>query len=469
MSFRLLADGTSKRLLADGSSFRLLNDAAGSPGFTISPTAGHTAGPVTVTVQYTGGAICPASMPISIQSGGGSVATWVQDVAGADGSGHFTFIEPAASGTPTVFLDSVTSTTRSFDNSAIAPGVPTIGTAVKGNASAQVPFTAPADNGGSTITSYVATSTPGSITGTLSQAGSGTITVSGLTNGTAYTFTVHAVNAVGSSSESSASNAVTPSTVPSAPTIGTASALNASALVPYTANSNGGATITKFVATSTPGSFTGELVQAGSGTITVSGLTNGVSYTFTVHAVNANGNSSESSASNSVTPSATFNLFRRTPYLTTDTLGTKSYQLYDGDGNAIGSAVTTGFVDIGDITNAWWVLIPVSSNDGVGGFNGLIRYANINGSTYAAEELNSRPPTAQTSFIICKKAPFLTTDTVITPQYKIYDSAAASWGSWITAGIWAIPGGPTNGYAAKITRTADSRGGVQDGIKWYTG
>ncbi|MGC2457247.1 MAG: CARDB domain-containing protein [Gallionellaceae bacterium] len=87
------------------------------------------------------------------------------------------------------------------------PGAPTIGTATAGNASASVAFTAPVSNGGSAITGYTATSTPGSITGTCASS---PCTVSALTNGTSYTFTVHATNAVGNSAESSASNAMTP-------------------------------------------------------------------------------------------------------------------------------------------------------------------------------------------------------------------------------------------------------------------
>jgi hypothetical protein len=90
------------------------------------------------------------------------------------------------------------------------PGAPTIGTAVAGDTQASVPFKAPTSNGGSTITSYTATSNPGNIIGTLSQAGSGTITVKGLTNGTAYTFTVTATNAYGVGAPSAASNSVTP-------------------------------------------------------------------------------------------------------------------------------------------------------------------------------------------------------------------------------------------------------------------
>ena len=91
------------------------------------------------------------------------------------------------------------------------PGAPTIGTAsYTSSTTASVPFTAPSSDGGSVIISYTATSSPGGITGTLTQAGSGTITISGLTTGTAYTFTVTATNAIGTGSPSAASNSVTP-------------------------------------------------------------------------------------------------------------------------------------------------------------------------------------------------------------------------------------------------------------------
>jgi hypothetical protein len=89
------------------------------------------------------------------------------------------------------------------------PDAPTIGTATAiSSGEATVPFTAPSSDGGSAITSYTATSSPGDFTGTISQSGSGSIIVSGLTSGTAYTFTVTATNAIGTSLASAVSNSV---------------------------------------------------------------------------------------------------------------------------------------------------------------------------------------------------------------------------------------------------------------------
>lgn len=93
---------------------------------------------------------------------------------------------------------------------AYPPNAPTIGSATAtGVTTATVSFTAPSYGGTSTITSYTATSSPGGITSTLNQAGSGTITVSGLTGNTSYTFTVTATNSNGTSIPSAASNSIT--------------------------------------------------------------------------------------------------------------------------------------------------------------------------------------------------------------------------------------------------------------------
>jgi sugar lactone lactonase YvrE len=180
------------------------------------------------------------------------------------------------------------------------PGAPTIGTATAGNAQATISFTAPASNGGATITSYTVTSSPNNFTAT---GATSPIIVTGLTNTTAYTFTVKATNSVGVSIASAASNSATPSgilSVPGAPTIVAATAGNAQATISFTAPaSDGGAAITAYTVTSSPGTFTATGVAS---PIIVTGLTNTTAYTFTVHATNSVGSSLESAASNSATP-----------------------------------------------------------------------------------------------------------------------------------------------------------------------
>jgi trimeric autotransporter adhesin len=92
-----------------------------------------------------------------------------------------------------------------FTTTSSSVSAPTIGTATAGDAQATVTFTAPASS--STITGYTVTSSPGGITATGTAS---PIIVTGLTNGTSYTFTVTATSAAGTSAASEASNAVTP-------------------------------------------------------------------------------------------------------------------------------------------------------------------------------------------------------------------------------------------------------------------
>ena len=182
------------------------------------------------------------------------------------------------------------------------PDAPTIGTATTlSDSEISVAFTPPSNGGGSPITSYTVTSSPGGYTATGSTS---PIVVSGLNGGTGYTFTVTATNAAGTSDASGSSNQATTDTrISDAPIIGTATAGFEQATITFTAPAHdGGAAITSYVATSSPGGIRGTVSGPGSGEITVTGLTNGVDYTFTVTAVNENGTSAPSSASNSVTP-----------------------------------------------------------------------------------------------------------------------------------------------------------------------
>ena len=91
---------------------------------------------------------------------------------------------------------------------ATVPAAPTGANATPGNAQAVVSWTPAASDGGSAVTGYTVTATPGGKTG--ATTGATTATITGLTNGTSYTFTVTATNTVGTSAASAASAAVTP-------------------------------------------------------------------------------------------------------------------------------------------------------------------------------------------------------------------------------------------------------------------
>jgi hypothetical protein len=187
------------------------------------------------------------------------------------------------------------------------PGPPTNVAATLGNLAANISWSPPATDGGSPITSYTVTSTPGALTGTVSGTTLST-TVSGLTGGVSYTFTVVATNAIGTGSGSQPSNSIVAATVPGAPTSVVATASGGSAILKWVApTSNGGSPITSYVVTpyvngitpGTPITFNQPNLME-----VVFSLTNGLTYTFTVAPINAAGPGPASSPSNSVVPSA---------------------------------------------------------------------------------------------------------------------------------------------------------------------
>lgn len=128
----------------------------------------------------------------------------------------------------------------------------------------------------------------------------------GLPNGV-YAFRVIANNAQGNNGLSNASNNVTLPTIvpPGIPTNVTATAGDTVAFVNFVAPANSAPQgITGYQITSKPAGGVSPVLAATATSGSVTGLTDGTTYTFTVHAINAGGNGMESTPSNPVTPAA---------------------------------------------------------------------------------------------------------------------------------------------------------------------
>ncbi|MEK5468799.1 S-layer homology domain-containing protein [Paenibacillus sp. FSL R7-0210] len=178
-----------------------------------------------------------------------------------------------------------------------APGVPVLGPATPGDARISLTWDPVIGSTGYKIFKSTTSGAYGSEEASVSGSVYG-YDVMGLTNGTSYYFVIRATNPGG---DSTFSNEVstTPRTVPSAPTGVTAVAGDGQATVSFTTPANGGSDITYYEVTAMPGNIT---VKGAGSPITVTGLSNEVTYTFTVQAVNSAGSSVASDTSNAVTP-----------------------------------------------------------------------------------------------------------------------------------------------------------------------
>jgi hypothetical protein len=197
-------------------------------------------------------------------------------------------------------------------NDSLFPAAPLIGTATDtgtnrpyNNGAASITFTAQGPNA---ATSYTVTSSPDGYTATGSSS---PISVTGLQSATNYTFTVTATNAYGTSSASSASNSITATTVPDKPAAPSASSPNANEdVLSWTAPANGGSAISGYIWASNDGKTNATGGTPGGGAISGTSATisqeAGTAQTYTIYAINANGNSVTSDASNNITTTFSF-------------------------------------------------------------------------------------------------------------------------------------------------------------------
>jgi titin len=175
------------------------------------------------------------------------------------------------------------------------PGAPRNIIGESGDKSIKLSWLEPISDGGSDITGYTITWSTGNVN---TESTDTNITINDLINGTAYTFTVVAINA-GGNSLGTTSSAISPGSVPDAPTITSITRGNNTASVYFSApEDDGGNDITGYLY-----SINGDVDENYTPTsdtaspIIIDGLNNDLAYTVYLKAVNAIGNSI---ASNSI-------------------------------------------------------------------------------------------------------------------------------------------------------------------------
>ena len=260
---------------------------------------------------YTCGIICYASVPTSVSASGSDGAVTVAwSLPNSDGGsaitgytatlnpGGLTCTTDAASRScavgnltnGTTYSVSVTATNSlgaGIPSSEIqvvpatTPSAPSAPSATAGDGKATVTWVAPA-NGGSAITAYTVTSSPGGATCTTSEL---SCVFPVLQNLFAYTFSVVATNVMGASAVSPASNAVTPSaTWVSAPEFVSAVPGNKVVVLTWSVGVLSSGSPTGYVVKTSDGV---EVCRTTAVTCTVVGLANGATPTFSVEALGA--------------------------------------------------------------------------------------------------------------------------------------------------------------------------------------
>jgi len=224
----------------------------------------------------------------------GTYCDFLNLTAGTSYSVTVVAVNTAGTGTASVAVSAMP-----FDK----PGAPNSVAASADDTQINVTWAAPSTNGGSDITGYVATATPGGLTCNAPSTAT-SCSIRGLTNGTKYSIRVTAINIAGFGPDALVAGSTVPRGVSIAPTNISVDPQNQSLAVKWRAVTSladtNGAAITRYVAKAMPSGLTCQVDGSTSGvsntTCTITGLTNGISQSVTVFAVNDAGTSNASVA-----------------------------------------------------------------------------------------------------------------------------------------------------------------------------
>jgi titin len=272
-------------------------------------TAGDGTAALTFWAPDVSGGVLVTGYQLSIDGG-----PWT-DITTAGANPLTTTVSGLTNGTPYTFViralnnvgPSAPSNARTVTPYTLAQA-PTLNTAVRGNASADLTFDAPAFDGGRPITRYEASADGGATWALIATTGTGPFaaTLMGLANGTPYAVAVRAVTTAGPGAASNTLS-VTPATTPGAPALSAATGGVQSVDLTFSAPaSDGGDAITGYDVSQDNGA-TWQPLAALAGTASVTGLADNTTYTFIVHAVNTVGagpSSGPMSATTATTPGA---------------------------------------------------------------------------------------------------------------------------------------------------------------------